>query len=169
MIVSQGPRSATCRRQRSTALAAGFTLIEMTIVLVVMGVLVSIMVRSVRGSWVANSRRAAIRDATSYLVRTRAIAVQQSRTAWLVRSGSVLKVLVDSSGTPVQLGTTIDFVKKYGTGTILSASPKDTIQFDPRGFAVNLTLTPKIIVGMGGRTDTICVTGLGNITTRSCP
>ena len=100
MIVSQGPRSATCRRQRSTALAAGFTLIEMTIVLVVMGVLVSIMVRSVRGSWVANSRRAAIRDATSYLVRTRAIAVQQSRTAWLVRSGSVLKVLVDSSGTP---------------------------------------------------------------------
>ena len=40
---------------------------------------------------------------------------------------------------------------------------------DPRGFAANVTQTPKLIVAFGGRTDTVCVTGLGKITARSCP
>lgn len=147
--------------------AAGFTMIELLIVFVVLGLMLTFSVRAVRGTWVAASRRSASRDVTAYLVRGRATAVQQSRAAWIVRSGNVLKILVDSSGTPVQLGTTIDFMQKYGA--ILGASPKDTVQFDPRGFAVNITLAPKFILGLGGRADTVCVTGLGRITTRSCP
>ena len=146
--------------------AAGFTFIEMMIVFVVLGIMLSIMVKSVRGTWVASSRRSGSREVTAYLFRARAIAIQQSRTAWLVRSGNVLKILVDSSGTPVQLGTTIDFQKKYGA--TLGASPKDTVQFDPRGFAPSAAQAPKFIVSLGGRTDTVCVTGLGRITTRSC-
>ena len=144
---------------------AGFTLIEMIIVFVVMGIMLSVMVRAVRGSWVANSRRSASRDVTSYLFRGRSIAIQQSRAAWVVRSGSVLKIMVDSSGTPVQLGSQIDFFQRYGA----TLGGKDTIQFDPRGFALGLTTAPKFIVALGGRTDTVCVTGLGKITTRSCP
>jgi prepilin-type N-terminal cleavage/methylation domain-containing protein len=146
--------------------AAGFTLLEMTIVLVVIGIIASIMVRAVRGTWVAASRRSADRDVTVYLFRTRAVAIQQSRAAWLVRSGNVLKILVDSSGTPVQLGTQIDFMQRYGA--TLGASPTDTVPFDPRGFAANVTQTPRVIVALGGRTDTMCVTGLGKITTRGC-
>jgi len=144
---------------------AGFTLLEMIIVFVVMGIMLSVMVRAVRGSWVANSRRSASRDVTSYLFRGRSIAIQQSRAAWVVRSGSVLKIMVDSSGTPVQLGSQIDFFQRYGA----TLGGKDTIQFDPRGFALGLTTAPKFIVALGGRTDTVCVTGLGKITTRSCP
>ena len=104
---------------------------------------------------------------TAYLFRARTIAIQQSRTAWLVRSGNVLKILVDSSGTPVQLRTSIDMAQRYGA--TLTASPKDTIQFDPRGFVANVTQTPKLIVKIGAVADTLCVTGLGRITTRSCP
>ncbi len=144
---------------------AGFTLLEMIIVFVVMGIMLSVMVRAVRGSWVANSRRSASRDVTSYLFRGRSIAIQQSRAAWVVRSGSVLKIMVDSSGTPVQLGSQIDFFQRYGA----TLGGKDTVQFDPRGFALGLTTAPKFIVALGGRTDTVCVTGLGKITTRSCP
>lgn len=147
--------------------AAGFTAIELLIVLVVLGVLLTMTARAVRGAWVASSRRSATRDVAAYLFRTRAIAIQQSRAAWLVRSGNVLKILVDSSGTPVQLGTQLNFATRYGA--ILGASPKDTVPFDPRGFAVNVIQAPKIIVALGGRTDTVCVTGLGKITTRSCP
>ncbi len=147
--------------------AAGFTFIEMMIVFVVLGIMLSIMVKSVRGTWVASSRRSASREVTSYLFRARAIAIQQSRTAWLVRSGNVLKIMVDSSGTPVRLGTSIDLSQRYGA--TLSASPKDTIQFDPRGFVANVTQTPKLIVKIGAVADTLCVTGLGRITTRSCP
>jgi len=147
--------------------AAGFTFIEMMIVFVVLGIMLSIMVKSVRGTWVASSRRSGSREVTAYLFRTRAIAIQQSRTAWLVRSGNVLKIMVDSSGTPVRLGTSIDLSQRYGA--TLSASPKDTIQFDTRGFVANVTQTPKLIVKIGAVADTLCVTGLGRITTRSCP
>ena len=146
---------------------AGFTMLELIIVFVVLGIMLSFMVRAVRGSWVAASRRSASRDVTAYLYRARGIAIQQSRTAWVVRSANVLKIMVDSSGTPVQLGTQLDFSQRYGA--TLGASPKDTIQFDPRGFAANVTQTPKLIVAFGGRTDTVCVTGLGKITARSCP
>src|SRR5256885_7532284 len=58
---------------------AGFTFIEMLLVFVIMGIMLSITVKSVRGTWVASSRRSASREVTSYLFRTRAIAIQQSR------------------------------------------------------------------------------------------
>src|SRR5439155_23218231 len=144
---------------------AGFTMLELIIVFVILGIMLSFMVQAVRGSWVASSRRSAVRDVTSYLFRGRSIAIQQSRAAWVVKSGSVLKIMVDSSGTPVQLGSQIDFFQRYGA----TLGGKDTIQFDPRGFALGLTTAPKFIVALGGRTDTVCVTGLGKITTRSCP
>jgi len=147
---------------------AGFTFIEMLLVFVIMGIMLSITVKSVRGTWVASSRRSASREVTSYLFRTRAIAIQQSRTAWLVRSGNVLKILVDSSGTPVRLGTQIDMSARYGA-TLGAPSGKDTVQFDPRGFAVYVAPAPKFTVQIGTGTDTLCVTGLGRITTRSCP
>jgi hypothetical protein len=101
------------------------------------------------------------------MFRARTIAIQQSRSSWLVRGGNVLKILVDSSGTKVQLGTAIDMLQRYSA--TLTATPKDTVQFDPRGFAVNITLTPKFILTRSGQADTLCVTGLGRITTRSCP
>ena len=148
---------------------AGFTFIELMIVFVVAGLLLSITVRAVRGTWVASSRRSATRDVTSYLFRGRSIAIQQSRAAWVVRSGNILKILVDSSGTPVQLGSQINFLQRYGATLGFSPSPRDDVQFDPRGFAVGVTTAPKFIVAFGGRTDTVCVTGLGKITTRSCP
>src|SRR5881409_4309245 len=105
--------------------AAGFTFIEMMIVFVVLGIMLSIMVKSVRGTWVASSRRSGSREVTAYLFRTRAIAIQQSWTAWLVRSGNVLKIMVDSSGTPVRLGTQIDMSARYGA-TLGAPSGKDT-------------------------------------------
>ena len=156
---------STPRRYR----IAGFTFIEMMIVFTVAGILLSIMVRAVRGTWAAASRRTASRDATAYLYRARSIAIQQSRAASVVRSANVLKIMVDSSGTPVQLGSQVDFVQRYGATLGFSPSPKDDVQFDPRGFAVGVTTAPKFIVVLGGRTDTVCVTGLGKITTRSCP
>src|SRR5439155_792367 len=125
--------SSMSRRSRT----AGFTFIEMLLVFVIMGIMLSITVKSVRGTWVASSRRSGSREVTAYLFRARAIAIQQSRTAWLVRSGNVLKIMVDSSGTPVRLGTSIDLSQRYGA--TLSASPKDAVQFDPRGFVANVT------------------------------
>jgi len=127
----------------------GFTFIEMMMVLVVAGLVYAIVIKPVRGAFVAASRRAATREVTSYLFRARTIGIQQSRRAWLVRSGDALKIIVDSSGTKVQVGTIIDF--------------------DPRGFVVLPASTPKLIVAQtGGGVDTLCVTGLGRIAVQGC-
>lgn len=144
----------------------GFTFIEMMIVLVIVGLLYAIAARMVRGASVAGSRRAATRDVTSYLFRARAIGVQQSRRAWVVRNGNTLKIIVDSAGTKVQIGTIIDLKARHGA--TLSATPKDSIEFDPRGFVVLAGSTPKIIVTRSSAADTLCVTGLGRITVRGC-
>jgi hypothetical protein len=53
-------------------------------------------------------------------------------------------------------------------GATLSATPKDSIEFDPRGFVVLPASTPKIIVARSPTVDTLCVTGLGRITVRGC-
>lgn len=145
---------------------AGFTFIEMMIVLVIAGLLYSITIKPVRGAFVASSRRAATREVTSYMFRARTIGIQQSRRTWVVRSGNTLKVMVDSSGTKVRVGTIIDMNARY-TAT-LSATPKDSIEFDPRGFVVLPASTPKIIVTRGSVADTLCVTGLGRITVKGC-
>ena len=144
----------------------GFTFIEMMIVLVIAGLVYTIAARPVRGAFVAASRRAAVREVTAYLFRARMIGIQQSRRAWLVRSGNVLKIVVDSSGTKVQIGTTIDMNLRYGA--TLTATPKDSIEFDPRGFVVLPASTPKLIVTKAPAADTLCVTGLGRIAVKGC-
>lgn len=144
----------------------GFTFIEMMIVLVIAGLVYSIAARPVRGAFVAASRRAATREVTAYLFRARMIGIQQSRRTWLVRSGNVLKIIVDSAGTKVQVGTLIDMNARYSA--TLTATPKDSIEFDPRGFVVMPASTPKLIVTKSPGVDTLCVTGLGRITLRGC-
>src|SRR6266568_2419212 len=59
-----------------------------------------------------------------------------------------------------------DMSARYGA-TLGAPSGKDTVQFDPRGFAVYVAPAPKFTVQIGTGTDTLCVTGLGRITTRS--
>src|SRR5207247_10734373 len=76
---------------------AGFTMLELIIVFVVLGIMLSFMVKAVRGSWVAASRRSATRDVTAYLSRTSGIAIHQRRTAGLVLTGyACLKSMFDA-------------------------------------------------------------------------
>jgi prepilin-type N-terminal cleavage/methylation domain-containing protein len=145
---------------------AGFTFIEILIVMIVAGLVYAIAIKPVRGAFLGASRRAASREVTAYLFRARMIGIQQSRRAWLVRGGNTLKIVVDSAGTKVQVGTTIDMNARYSA--TLSATPTDSIQFDPRGFVVLPPSTPKLIVTLSTRADTLCVTGLGRITVSGC-
>ncbi|HYT70217.1 MAG TPA: GspH/FimT family pseudopilin [Gemmatimonadales bacterium] len=146
--------------------AAGFSLIELLTVLAVMGVMAAILTKAVSGPFGSSTRRAAGREVTAYLYRARAIAIQQSRPTRLVRTGNGLKILVDSSDILLQLGSVQDLGNAYGV--TLSASPTDTIKFDPRGFAVATAQTQKIMVRRGSAVDTLCVTGLGRIAARKC-
>jgi len=95
---------------------------------------------------VAASRRSGSRDVVSYCSGTRDR--DPTEPGGVVGpQRDVLKIMVDSSGTPVQLGSQIDFFQRYGAH--LTATPKDTIQFDPRGFAVGVTTVPKFLLALG--------------------
>lgn len=156
------PRAAESRRM-------GFSLVEMIVTLTILCVVAALLMPTLRKSFSANTRHSARREALAFLYRAQATAVQYSRRSWLVRSGNTLKVIVDSSGTIVQRGSTLDVNKTFGA--TLTATPTDTIAFDPRGFAVLTGSTPKLIVTVGSTTtaDTVCVTGLSRIATTSCP
>jgi type II secretory pathway pseudopilin PulG len=144
-------------------------MIELLTVMVVIGLMTAIMMKPIAGAFAQSSRRAATRDVATYLFRARTIAVQQSRASELVRNGNLVQIRVDSSGTKVPLGTTRDLAQAYGvTLTASSGAAADTIRFDTRGFTANAATLPKIFITRSG-VDTICVSGLGRVSSRSCP
>lgn len=161
------------RRYRGIARSAsprrGVTLTEMVVVLTILGVVAAMLMPTLRKTFASNARHTARREALSYLYRAQATAVQYSRRSWLIRSGNTLKVIVDSSGTIVQRGATLDLNATFGA--TLTATPSDTVAFDPRGFAVLTGTTPKFIVTLASTSgaDTMCVTGLSRIATTGCP
>jgi prepilin-type N-terminal cleavage/methylation domain-containing protein len=147
----------------------GFTLIEIVLVTTILGVMAAILMPPLRTTFSANTRHAARREALSYIYKAQAVAVQQSRRSYLVRNGNTLKVLVDSSGTKLQQAAVLDLRATFGA--TIAATPSDTISFDPRGFALLSGATAKLVltIGTSSVADTVCVTGLSRIATRSCP
>ena len=150
---------------------AGFTIMEMMVVVLVIGIMTGLMVKPIAGAFAQSSRRSATREVASYLFRARGIAVQQSRASELVRTGNVIKIRVDSSGTKVTLGQTRDLNQIYGV-TLTTTPPSgglpvDTIRFDTRGLTAIATNLPKFIITRSGA-DTLCVTGMGRVSSRGC-
>ena len=161
-------RSALFQRRSATA-RRGVTLTEMIVILTIVGVMMAFLMPTLRQTFSSNTRHSAGREARSYLYRAQATAVQFSRRSWLIRSGNTLKVLVDSSGTVVQRGATMDLNKSFGA--TLTQTPNDTILFDPRGFPLLSGTTPRLILTVGTSTaaDTVCITGLSQILAKGCP
>jgi prepilin-type N-terminal cleavage/methylation domain-containing protein len=145
---------------------AGFTFIELMIVVVLLGLLTAATAPAIARGYAGAARRSADREVTALLFRTRGIAIQRSRSARLVRTGNALQVWVDSSGTLVKVGGTRDLGQLYGD--TLAATPSDTLQFDPRGFAIIGAQPPRITISKASAVDTVCVLGLGRIATRGC-
>ncbi len=153
------------RSRANTAIRRGFTTLELIVVMVIVGVLTVAVAKPITRTWSQSSRQAAAREAASYLYRARAGAVQRSRATMFVRNGNNIKILTDSSGTIVQYGAPLNLNARHGVTITLT---KDTISFDPRGFSRLVTPAPRIIVSNSTGADTVCVTGLGMISTRKC-
>jgi prepilin-type N-terminal cleavage/methylation domain-containing protein len=146
--------------------AAGFTVIELMIVVVILGIITMTVGPSMSRGYAGASRRSADREVTAALYRARAIAIQRSRAARVVRSANTLQLWVDSSGTLVTVAGMRDLGQLYGV--TLAATPNDTLQFDPRGFAITGGQTLRVTVTKGSAVDTVCVLGLGRIATKGC-
>ena len=152
-------------RPAKRAFRPGFTTIELIVVMVIMGVMAAAVTKPLMHTWNMSSRKAAVREAAAYLYRARAGSVQRSRTTMFVRQGNNIKILTDSSGKIVQFATPINLNARHG---VTLQFTRDTISFDPRGFTKLVTPAPRIIVSNASGADTLCITGLGTITTRKC-
>jgi type II secretory pathway pseudopilin PulG len=149
---------------------AGFTILELLVVFTVAGVIIAISGKGLSAAFAGNSRTSAVRVVGTTLFQARAIAIQRSRQSWLVRSGNTIKIVGDSSGTKVQLGTTVDLSQRYSVTLASVSTPagRDTVSFDPRGLITGTTTAYKIIITKGTKADTVCVSGLGNTRSRGC-
>ena len=133
--------------------------------MVIVGVMSVAVTKPLTRTWKQSSRQAAARETAAYLYRARAGAVQRSRTTMFVGKNNTIKILTDSSGKIVQFATPINLSQRHGVTVTLT---KDTISFDPRGFSKLVTPGPRIIISNSSGADTVCVTGLGTISTRKC-
>src|SRR5689334_3642933 len=169
--VGAASSGAALQCQHTSRRRPGFTLLELLVVCVIAGVIIAIFGKGLASAYSGNSRQSATRVVSTTLFQARALAIQRSRKAYLVRSGNTIKVLGDSSGTNVQLGPTINVQQRFGATLNTAATPivTDTIvTFDSRGLITGTVTSMKIMVIKGSQADTLCVTGLGNTRARGC-
>jgi prepilin-type N-terminal cleavage/methylation domain-containing protein len=145
----------------------GYTLTEMVTVMVIFGVATGLGMPRLQGVTSSAGLRSARTQTMMYVAQARSLALQRGREARFVRSGDVIKVTVDSSGTQVVYSRPHDLKREHGV-SILSATTRDTIAFDPRGFAVGTGSVESIRLTRGGMRDSVCVTKFGKVIMRGC-
>ncbi len=143
----------------------GFTLIETLAVVAIIGILGGIGLPRLMRSLSGPATRSAKQQVAAYLVRARAAAIENGQPALFVRTGNSIEVLLDQGGVKSVFSPPQDLGNMYGVSV---ATNRDTIQYDPRGFASSLTGTVKILVTKGTKADSVCVLGLGRVSTIKC-
>ena len=147
----------------------GFTLIEMLLVFVIMGIVLSMAAPKLQRAAGQMAVRNARHEVSAMISLTRAVAVQNGRRATFVQEGNVIQVdLSRGYGTAVDIVAERDLGTQYGV--TVGPSEKLEIPFDPRGFAIpSSTDEPRIIeIKRDDFADEVCVIGLGKISTDKC-
>lgn len=144
---------------------SGFSLIEMLLVVVLIGIMLAIGLPRLRETKIRSDVHSARVTLVSLYAQARAAAVQTSRTttlnvgttrAWVTATPRISYLAGSTTDT---IGTVREFLQTYGV--TLSAAPVNQLRVDPRGFgsssATTITLTNSGIV------DSITITAFGRI------
>ena len=90
----------------------GVTIIELVMVLVIMGTLMTMFWKPLKETFNESTRKTATRELAVYVARARAASVQRSRPSWFVRNGNTIKIVIDSSGVKVPYGPTLNLASR---------------------------------------------------------
>lgn len=148
------------------ARTAGFTTLELMIVLAVTGIVITMTFPRMQNAFVKTSLRGAKQRTTSYIVMARAAAIQSGQQVSVVRVGDTLKVTMDSGGTRINLGPRYNMRSEYG---VVMTPTKDSIAFDQRGLALGLASIEKYRFTRSGKTDSVCINRRGKVAAGCTP
>jgi type II secretion system protein H len=145
---------------------SGFTLIEMLMVVVIMGIVLSIASPKLTTAASQMAVHNARNEVSAMISLTRALAVQNGRRATFVQEGNSVRVeLARGYGSTTDTVAARDLAEQHKVA--LGSSAKLEVPFDPRGFAIRSSADESRIISIqrDGFTDTVCVIGLGKIST----
>jgi len=150
---------------------SGFTLIEMLIVVVILGLIVLFGYPKVGAAMAKTDLRSARTTVINLVATARAASVQTNRRTWIKFEGNKAYVLARprqkvGGGAGIQppdtVGTVQNLSAQYGVTLATGADP-DSIQFDPRGFGANLGLGVVVTLSRNGHAETVTLDGLGRV------
>lgn len=148
---------------------SGFTLVEMLLVVVLLGLFSAIAYPRMKAPVARLSVRSARQQASEMLVVARSAAVQSGAETRFIRSGNVLRTVMDSSGTWITIAAGDLYATHGVTVAMTGLLPKDTIRFDARGVAIGLTGTQTITFTNSTAADSVCVLRVGKVARGGCP
>jgi prepilin-type N-terminal cleavage/methylation domain-containing protein len=146
----------------------GFSLVEMLIVVVIIGIMLGIGFPKLRTGMINNNVRAARTALINMIAAARNASSQTNRSTWMKIEGSRAVVLARPRLDGVKTGTvnadTIGPVQNLGQlyGVTVTASPADSFQFNPTLTSLDLVGTT-FTVSRSGRVETVAVDGLGRV------
>ena len=142
----------------------GFTMIEMLIVVVILGILVIIVLPRMSTGVINNNVRAARTTLINMIAGARAAASQTNRSTWVKIEGSRALVLARPRravglGDADTIGPIQDLSQVYGVTVTPSV---DSFRFNPTLMTLGTT-SRKFTITRSGRSDTVVVDGLGRV------
>ena len=149
---------------------AGFTLIEIMIVVVIFGIMVMVAYPKVSSSLVKNDVRSSRTALANMFSKARAVAMQRSRIARVEFNAN--NVVVTASPRVVTLagsdrdtiGGVANLHTVYGI-TLTSSGSLTPVVYDPRGFVTPALSQPlKFYLTRSGKQDSVTIDYLGRVT-----
>jgi prepilin-type N-terminal cleavage/methylation domain-containing protein len=145
----------------------GFSLVEMLIVVVILGIIVLLGFPRMRAGLVNNNVRAARTTFINMIAGARAAASQTNRSTWVKIEGNRAVVLarprldgLTGSTNADTIGPVQNLSSAYGV--TLTATPADSFRFNP-GFTTLGATTTTFTISRSGHSDIVTVDGLGRV------
>jgi prepilin-type N-terminal cleavage/methylation domain-containing protein len=149
----------------------GFSLIEMLIVVVILGIMTAVVYPRVSQVLAKNDLRSARTTLANKFATARAVAMQRSRSASVNFNGNNVAVTAGPRTVPVA-GSTVDTIggvqnlnTLYG---VTVTAPVASVNYDPRGFAGGPSglggALVTFVVSRSGKRDSVSLDYLGRVT-----
>jgi len=143
----------------------GFTLLEVAIVVVLMGIMGGYAAPRLLQARTRASARSASQAVVAQLARTRDIAARRRIATRVVLSSTTLRAYGTINGVEQEVLPPLNLTTEYGA-TLTSGKPE--IRFDTRGFASGLTGHVEVSTYYGSSSSKLCISRYGNVRLGGC-